>query len=212
MKTRSFSWKYLPNLHDEFDKCAKIYHGLEKLGSKKEEMHMKRLYEMSQVGDTLPYIPVSYSHAAMLAQILDDEDKIMEALKKTSHYEEGLRDLILERVKHAGKWAEKYAPPEYRIEIKESVDERIMKEMPENIKKALVEIGNELVSNKYNNEDEIMILFRSVANKHDISVRDLFEVFYRCVMGKERGPKASTLVLSAGVEKIGKILLKLETT
>ena len=210
MKTRSFSWNQLPNLHDEFDKCARIYYGMQKLENEKEEKHMKRLYEMSQVREMLPHIPVSYSHAAMLAQIFNDEDKIVDALKRTGHFEEKLRDLILERVKHARIWAKKYAPPEYKLEISEKVDDAILRSMSGNIKKALVALGKELVSNKYGKEEEIMTLFKEAAGKHEVAVRDLFRAFYLCVVGKERGPRASTLVLSVGVEKIGKILLSVE--
>ncbi|MDP3764952.1 MAG: lysine--tRNA ligase, partial [Nanoarchaeota archaeon] len=46
MTTRSFSWKDLSNLYDEYDYMSKIYFGNLKLENKKEELHYKRLFEV----------------------------------------------------------------------------------------------------------------------------------------------------------------------
>ncbi len=211
MKTRSFSWRDLPNLYDEFDECARIYHGLEKLENEKEEKHKKRLYEMSQVRDILPYVPVSYAHASMLAQIFKDEKKMLEALKRTGHYEKKVESLILERIKHAGIWARKYAPEEYKIKILDRVDKSLAKGLSKNIISALIEAGEQLMITEQESEEEIMKILRNVAEKHGVSVKEFFKAFYLCVLGKERGPRASTLILSAGRENIAQVLLTLKT-
>ncbi len=210
MKTRSFSWVQLPNLHDEFDRCARIYHGLERADNDKEERHLKRLYRMSQVESVLPYIPLSYSHAAMVAQLFKDEDRLVEALKRTGHFEEKLKDLILERVAQARRWVRKYAPAEQRIEIKRIPEKNVLKRLSEKTKNALIELGEALTTDQKKSEEELIALFREIAEKNGMQTSELFKAFYLCVLGRERGPRATTLILSLGTKKIGEVLLKLK--
>ncbi|MBI2653107.1 lysine--tRNA ligase, partial [Candidatus Woesearchaeota archaeon] len=69
MTTRSFSWKDLPNLYDEYDKISKVYFDELKLENKKEELHLKRLFEVSHGKDIKKPVELSFSHAAVIAQI-----------------------------------------------------------------------------------------------------------------------------------------------
>ena len=68
------------------------------------------------------------------------------------------------------------------------------------------------MTTKQESEEEIMKILRNVAEKHGVSVKEFFKAFYLCVLGKERGPRASTLILSAGRENIAQVLLTLKTS
>ncbi len=210
MKTRSFSWKNLPLIYDEFDECAKVYHGIKKGGNEKEEKHLKRLYEMSQTKGILPYIPVSYSYSSLIGQIFKDEKEIINSLRRTGHWKEELKKYILERVKHATTWAKKYAPEEYKIKINDQVDKKVIEKLSEKCKNTLKELGEELVNLKEENEEKIKELFQEIIKKHEINAREFFQGFYLSIMNKERGPRASTLIISLTPQRVGKILLTID--
>ncbi len=214
MKMRSFSWKMLPNLYDEFDTVARIYHGMEKADNEKEEKHLKRLYEMSMVRNILPVVPVSYAHAAMVAQIFTTDEDIVNALKRTGHYDEEKHDLIMKRVKQAGTWARKYAPQEYRIEVKEMVNEGIKHILEDRELEAMLELAEKLenVAEKKGDitDSDLKELFTEVIKNHNLTPQKFFRAFYLCLLGKERGPRATTLILSITPAKVAKVLRTIE--
>ncbi len=210
MKTRSFSWRLLPNLYDEFDWVARIYHNMEKVDNEREEKHLKRLYEMSMVRDVLPVVPLSYSHAAMIAQLFRNENDVIRALQRTGHYDESMKDLILERVKHAGRWVRKYAPPEYRFEVQERVKDEIKAMLEGKERDAMVELAELLKSGKSWNEEELKNTFAEIMEKHGLDAKRFFRAFYLCVLGKERGPRATTLIMSLTPKKVASILSSLK--
>ncbi|MFQ5974763.1 MAG: lysine--tRNA ligase [Candidatus Hydrothermarchaeales archaeon] len=119
MKTRSFSWQELPNLYDDYDRSARIYSGEEILENEKELKHIKRLYESSQIKEPEKPIPVQFSHVAMLSQIFSNDNKVIESLKRTGHFKEERKDLILERITLARNWARRYVSKKDRIGLLE---------------------------------------------------------------------------------------------
>ncbi|HHT9139568.1 MAG TPA: class I tRNA ligase family protein, partial [Candidatus Tripitaka californicus] len=85
MKTRSFSWIDLPKLYDDYDTHMEVYLNEVKLDNKKEEQHMKRLFEISH-GKEIKPASISFSHAAMIAQIFRNEEDAVRSMEKTGHY------------------------------------------------------------------------------------------------------------------------------
>ena len=92
MTTRSFSWKDLPNLYDEYDKISKVHFGGIKLENKKEEAHYKRLFEVSHSKDIKKPIELSFSHASIIAQIFPEEEDAVKSMEKTGHYDKDEHD------------------------------------------------------------------------------------------------------------------------
>ncbi len=190
MKTRSFSWKNLPKLYDDYDRHARVYFGLEKAGSEKEEKHMKRLYEISQLGEVEKPCPVSFSHAAMIAGIYGDEEAIIASLRRTGHYSEEAREVILRRIRHARNWATKYGESFTLLQDIHSVKDKLTEEqraflgrLADIVEKA--ESGEKL-------QEEIF----NLAKEMGIAPKKAFQAIYLVTLGKSYGPKAGTFLLS----------------
>ena len=198
MTTRSFSWKDLPNLYDEYDKIAKVHFGGIKLENKKEESHYKRLLEVTTGNNFKSPINMSFSHAAVVAQIFHDEEDAVKSLEKTGHYSRKDHDVIFERVHKAKIWLKKYAPDDLKFEVQKHIAKDV--KLDEKEKEALHRIA-ELLKEKEYNEKTLFEEFYSICGKAGINNTDFFRAAYNVLLNKDRGPKLAHLILTIGKEK-----------
>jgi lysyl-tRNA synthetase class 1 len=200
MVTRSFSWKELPQLYGEYDKAGEIYVGNVQPDNKKEEKHIKRLYGISnKIGEIEAPIKMAFDHAAMLAQIFDDEERIIDSLKKTGHYQTQLREKIFERIEKARKWLKLYAPDEIKFELQESVPSQL--ELSQKQRKALKLVAAKLREKEWN-EKTLFQEFYKISKELQLEPKDFFKAGYLVLLNKERGPKLAPFVLALGERAI----------
>lgn len=212
MKTRSFSWTDLPVMYDDYDLHERVYFGIEDVENPKEKEHMRRLYEMSQkdVPAKAP-LQVPFSFCTMIAQSVSPKElstKGIEILQRTGHVKMGIskdeKDVILLRLALAGEWARTRAPEKYRF----TVAEKPQGEYPAQFRKAAHELSEKLPKKEWR-EDELMQLFRDVSAAHGLKAGDFFCHMYRATIGKEQGPRLAPFIISAGKDRIAKLLEKL---
>jgi len=208
MKTRSFSWKELPKLYDDFDRHAKVYFGKIKIANERERKHMKRLFEISLLDKPRETVLVPYDFAAVIAQVSSgDTNKALDMLRRTGHIPHKLseRDLeaISRRLVHSGKWVEKYNP-ELKFEIKKTVSPDIKKILSERQKKAVRELGERL--NEPLKEQELYDLFWELSEKWGIKAGELFKACYLIILGQDRGPRLAPFILAVGRNQVAKLL------
>ena len=199
MTTRSFSWRDLPNLYDEYDKIAKVHFGDLKLENKKEEAHYKRLFEVSHGKEIKKPIELSFSHAAVIAQIFPNEEDAIASMEKTGHYDKREHDRIFERLHKAKVWLNKYAPDEVKFEVQ--------KQVPKNINLTAKEIEAlhsiaKLLKEKEYDEKTLFNEFYNVSKKLEINSQDFFKAAYKVLLNKERGPKLAPFIIALGKEKV----------
>lgn len=213
MKTRSFSWKDLPSLFDDYDRHERVFFGKEKLENEKEEEHMKRLYEISQTEKPFFAPQISFDLAVMVSQIVPVKDYMgpsLGLLKKNGHLPGNVSGKELERVKRrlslAKEWAVKYSPERMRFEVREKVDEKIRERLSEKQKKAIRLLSGEL-KKKERKEEELKELFFRIS-KEDVGIepRDFFRAVYLSLIGKESGPRLTRFVSALGCKRVSEIL------
>ena len=202
MTTRSFSWKDLPNLYDEYDYMAKIYYENFKIENKKEEAHYKRLFEVSHGKKIEKPIDLSFSHATVIAQTFPNEEDAVKSMEKTGHYSKEIHEMIFERLRRAKIWLKKYAPDEIKFEVQRHVPKNI--ELDAREKKALHEIAKLLKEKEYD-EKTLFEEFYNVSKKLELKPQDFFKSAYRVLLNKERGPKLAPFILALGKEKAVKL-------
>ncbi len=193
MKTRSLSWRELPHLYEEFDLYARVYHGEEKVENEREEAHMKRLYELSQLAKIEKPLKLPFVHAALVAQIYSDEEGIVSSLMRSGHYDEGSKEGLLARIRYAGNWAKKYASTEERFSPPGDVSE-IKGQLSTEQKLFLADLAKRLSAER--TPDEIQNEVFNSANAKGLPASKAFESIYLAVLGRKRGPKAGTLLAS----------------
>ncbi len=194
MKTRSFSWKDLPQLYDEYDDAAKVYFNLKKQENEKEEKHIRRLYELSHAkGAVGKPLGMGFSHAAMLSQIFGTEEGIVSSLKKTGQYSPELKEELLARTRMAGVWVKKFAPESERFVLQEKVSA----ELSEKQKEAIRLVIKALKSRGWD-QKSLFLEFYEICKKVELEPKEFFRAGYLILLNKDKGPKLAPFILALG--------------
>ena len=204
-KTRDFKWGDVPRLVDELDQLEAVYYGLEKVADKKEEKHLKRLFEVTQIKE----IPkkyggrIPYNIAAMVSQLvrLDDKERLVSVLRKLG-YE--MTERTEELLYLAEKWANKYSQ---QFTVLKKLTANIKKSLDRKQKLALASLAEELDKN-YNEKDLGRKIFE-VAERNDIKPAKMFQAIYQIFLNDKKGPRAAPFLLSLEKDFVRK-RLKLE--
>lgn len=197
-KTRSFSWKDLPQLYDDYDMHMDVYLGKIKLDNKKEEQHIKRLIEISN-GKEMHPANITFAHATMVAQIGPTEEDAVRSMEKTGHYDKKMHNIIFERINRAKVWLEKYAPEDIKFTVQKEVSKDLKLSTKE--KEALHLVIKALKEKEWN-EKILFEEFYNICKKVEIKNTDFFRAAYNVLLNKDRGPKLAPFILTLGKEKV----------
>ncbi|RLG18708.1 lysine--tRNA ligase [Nanoarchaeota archaeon] len=191
MKTRAFDMSQIPRLYDELDRIRDIYFGRKEL-NKTEKQHYKRLFETITEPKDIRVIP--YSIAVMVSQLYSPDnalDKAISLLESMGHIKnptEEEKDYIKLRLKLARNWVEKYGSPMRLNENPEPLPDQI-KPMAEEFIRAVESSST---------EKELYQKMFDIASNN----KEFFKWMYKTLIGKEYGPKLSTLVFALGKQKV----------
>lgn len=181
MKTRSFSWKGLPALYSDYEKYADVYFGKLKVENKKEEAHMKRLYEVSQLAKPKP-VEMGFEQAILTANTEPSKKGLM--------------------ITYAKNWMDKHSS-ESRIALLENPAKTVL---PKEIRAGLKSLGKSLQS--ASTEEQVSDAVWAAA-KSSGNPKEFFRCAYIVLIGREQGPKLAPFIMAAGKEKAAKLLEKL---
>ncbi len=189
-KARSFSWNDVPSLELEVDRDVSSEHS--KLV----------LYSTVKDRELIP-IPVDYSTIATLIPLFKDDASLLAQLssagllpKKFSGKE---KDALIERIKMARVWLEKYAPQEFKLSFLETLSDEIKNAIDDSARKLLPTVAKKLAGIDSANDLQQAIFEEAKAN--DVKPKQLFKAIYLSLTGKESGPRAGLLILALGKEK-----------
>ncbi len=150
--------------------------------------HEKRMYEMSVVN-----VPKKkperggFKHLITMVQIgktkeLNNCDKI--------------------RAERVAVWLDKYAGEDMKFEVQKKIDGKFSKTE----KSALVALKNILKEKKYSEDKELFNKFYEICERVGLSNVEFFDVVYRVIIKKNKGPRLASLIRFIGQKKIIKLL------
>lgn len=192
-------------IYEDFDKCERIYFGVEKV-NEKEMAKQKIAYELSsikKIPKTIPYQP-GFRHLTTLLQIHSlDSDKVV------SYYEKELNDPIdRERVRVrticAKNWLKKHAPEEFRFTVQEKCQVTLVDKEKEILKKLAAKLQEKDWTDVELHE-EIYILCKN----QDFPANDFFKLAYNVLINKDKGPRLASFILAIGKQKVMELLEKI---
>lgn len=168
------------SIYEKFDALEKKY--FEGNCNPKE----KRMYEMSVVNvpEKMPD-RAGFKGLITLVQIGKVDD---------------LNEFDSVRVEKVRNWLEKYAGDDMKFEVQERVDF----ELTEDEKSALGELKKVLGEDL--SEKEMFDRFYEICERTGLSNTDFFDVCYRVIIGKSKGPRLVSLIKSIGEKKVIDIL------
>jgi len=191
-------------LYEDFDKCERIYFGLEKV-NEKDTIKQKTAYELSIIGkipQSMPYQP-GFRHLTTLLQIhsLDIEKTIGYFKKELKNVHDKKR--IKARAECAKNWLEKYASEEFKFALQEECQVQVN----EGQQKILHQLAARLSEREWTDvelHEEIYILCKN----NNIAPPEFFKIAYQVLINKERGPRLAAFILAIGKEKVAELLRK----
>ncbi|NMI89026.1 lysine--tRNA ligase [Nanohaloarchaea archaeon] len=199
-------------IYDRFDRYEEDY--FEESGDDKDTRHRERVYEQAtvEVPESQP-VRVPFKHAAFVAQTVPEEEwvtKGIESLKRTGHLPDSLdgkdKTRVVSRLERAKEWARNYAPEKYVYEINwEGTAQGLNREQQD----AVNAMKNQLENRSFEGSDELDDMLYNVAEESDLDTGEFFQTAYRALLGRESGPRLSTLIISIGQEQTTQILQKL---
>ena len=210
MKTRSFSWRDMPLFYDDYDAHEKVFFGEKELENKKEEAHMKRLFELSQLSKSRRHQKLPFAFAALVVQTYDPEKDAKRALKifeSTGHLQKVnaedkkyLKQLLI----YAKNWLD--FMPEMKLEIAEKVSPEIKRELSAQEKKAISSLASFLQKTKELDGEKLQTEIYGTAKACGVHPKRLFELLYRIIINKTHGPKLGPFIVALGSERVAKLL------
>lgn len=188
----------IPDLFDEYDKAWEEY-------TKNGDEKMARTFVLSQTHGVPEkekgfFAPRFKDIANYLSQGLTEE----EVLKKISDIKGGKIDdselsVFEERVKYAKIWLKNYAPEEYRFDMTDEIPEAA-KNLSDIQKKYLASIAG--IYNDDETAESLQISLYELTKSMGIPTKEAFAALYTSLIGKTHGPRAGSLLLNLGKEKV----------
>ncbi|ACB08058.1 lysine--tRNA ligase [Candidatus Korarchaeum cryptofilum] len=204
--TRSISLQKSPLYINELELNLRRYHGLEKVGSERDRVTMRRLMEFTYLMEGVPN-PPPYRYSAvlnvisMLPQELGFEEILRITRELISRYydmkpEDLEKDTIFESyVRYAYNYVKYFGRGvREKIEIKKSTLDAI---------NSFIEAINPDMS-----PDEMQNIAFEIAKKFEVPPKEFFSAIYLAVLGQPQGPRLGPLIGRLGVQRFKEILMR----
>ncbi|MBI5884893.1 lysine--tRNA ligase, partial [archaeon] len=202
-KARSFLWSEIPLLERELDNAVAITFNAKQAADEKELHQMNRLYEYSLVKERKPQIiGFDYDLTVLFAQLFKDNEIALKALGEQGYLagnesKEALQQAG-ERLNHARKWVESYAPEEKRISFAVTLPESLQADA--STKKALNELIKSIPS--INSHEDLQSKIFSLVKENSLKPKEFFALMYQSLIARQQGPKLGSLILALGKERV----------
>jgi len=89
--------------------------------------------------------------------------------------------------------------------MKFKVQKKVLVKLNSKEKQALIELKNTLIKKKFT-EEQLFQEFYKICKQTKIKNTEFFEAAYKVIINKTKGPRLAGLILSAGRDKIIKLL------
>ena len=198
-------------IYEDYDRCERIYYGMENVSEKRKNKE-KRVYELSSVSGVQKDAPyqVPFRHLCNLMQIHEGDWEAVLAFIELEAKKSGpdkykrfinSRNVLKVRAGCAWNWVGNFSPEDFQFRL---VGENIpVVPLDKNMLTAVKKLAGEF-DRSFDALDERSLseLIYSTAQEGSIEPRDFFKAVYRVLIGKEKGPRLASFMLSIGREKI----------
>ena len=187
-------------IYEDYDRCERVFFGLEEIGEKRRQKE-RRSYELSQVDDTPREYPdpTAYRHLCNLLQIQGGD--VVATLRAAAPASDAAADALRRRAQCAWTWISEHAPEDFRFALRAPAGAPVEVDGPG---RAALAALREAIAGGIEELDEKSLGERiyAIAEDQGIKPRDLFTLVYNVLLGKDRGPRLASFILTAGAERI----------
>jgi lysyl-tRNA synthetase class 1 len=146
-------------------------------------------YSRQDLSPVISRVPFSHLVASYQAS-LKNPDETLNVLQRTGYQEvvSQNREVLMLELKYIDEWLKKWAPEDVKFELKEQID---TKEFSEDEKKYLQSLGAEIANAPEDADGEwFHKAIYGVKESLNLQPQQVFKPLYKCLIGKEAGPRA----------------------
>lgn len=192
------------SLMDEFDKARRIINNIETDIPERELNKLAAAVKLALTEEEQKIQPadIRFSELALIYQTsLKDVDITIEKIMRMEKIpsESALEDLR-DRIKLLDNWLNEFAPESIKFSFLNTNPEGIDEHWPENIKQVWIDSLNQIDDST--SADDFTGILRAEAENAKISPQEIYKPFYQLLMGQDKGPNASNLVLALGKDEM----------
>lgn len=199
------------NLFDEYDKCVNAYFDVREKkipqGKQGEVLEdFARIAFLSQTKE-LPKNRIFLPRFRTITNLLKNNSDIEKQFEtqKGKPLDNDEKNILLERVRYAKIYLEKYSIVNTQLLTSPSQKPFILNENQEKFLVLLVEKLNTITQPTKENIQNIIF---TILKEQDFKPKDVFQGFYQVLIGKDFGPKAAELIMSIGLDSTKTLLSK----
>jgi lysyl-tRNA synthetase, class I len=187
-------------IYEDFDKCERIYYGIEDAKTEKDLLQQKRIYEFSCVSkpnEKMAFQP-GFRHITVLLQIYQGNiDKVVEWFMEHEKVTDSDMPRIKARTLCAKNWLENHAPEEFVFKVNAEFNANLITHEFIGAFKRMHELILEPMS-----ADERGTALWEYCKNTGVNIKDFFRVAYQVLIGKDKGPKLMNFVQQIGNEDV----------
>ncbi len=192
-------------VYEDFDKCERIYFGIEKVKNEKEAGKQKRIYELSAVDEppkNMPYQP-GFRHLSTILQIhqLDVEKTIITLESELKNDFDKIR--LRQRTECVKFWLQNYAPTEFTFTVQDQCQVTLSAQEKEILHELAIKLESKEWTDKSLHE-EMYIL----CTNHEFPHQDFFQAAYKVLINQDKGPKLASFILEIGRKRVADLFAK----
>jgi Lysyl-tRNA synthetase (class I) len=194
--------------YNKFDEIEKSYFSVED-HEENESQHLKRVYELSciSVPDQQPS-RVDFKHAAIVAQAIPRDrwdstgiNKLVDSGHLPEDPSEYEIESALQRLERGFSWARNYGPEKYRFIMESDYV------FSDSERAAAEDLVSRIKSSTDSSPDAVDELVFDVKDSSALGTGEFFSAMYKKILGKDHGPRLSTLISAMEPEKLEEVLL-----
>ncbi len=194
-------------IYEDYDKCERIYFGIEEVGEKRRAKEA-RIYELSQVHAVPERAPlqIPFRHFCNLLQITaGDIDRAVALFPGTDSLSEEELHRLRRRGSCAWNWINRFAPDDFRFTLKTGAEPPI--ELSDVQRVAVVALADEVRDRAAEHDEKSLAqAIYDIAAANGIEPKELFQIMYQVLVGKDQGPRLAGFLLTLGQSRVEEIL------
>ena len=189
-------------IYEDYDKCERIYFGEQEVGEKKRQKE-SRIYELSQVHGVPPKMPVQvpFRHLCNLLQINGgDVDSVLAQFELDTEQQRRMKV----RAQCAWNWITRFSPEDFRFRLQTADDALV--EVDAQQLRLLQGLKTEVEKLDHHDEKSFGTAIYDIARTEEVEPKDLFNLVYSVLIGKEKGPRLAGFIMTVGRPRVLEIL------
>jgi lysyl-tRNA synthetase, class I len=190
-------------IYEDYDRCERIYYGVQQVNEKKRAKELRN-YELSQVVKAPEQMPYQIPFRHLCNMLLVNNGDIDAVIASLEDINEAQMPGLATKCRCAWNWIHLYAPEDFTYTLQTEDDPA--QELSAPLSACVKDFAAVVEQLEAYDEKRLAEEIYAIAHAHDVPPADFFTAVYQVLIGKEKGPRLASFILTCGKARIHEIL------